>query len=128
MLMRSQTIIVLDGAFAVCRLAANAPTPPWASAGSFSSITRTPDELSIVCAEGDVPEGVKSEKGWRCLRVAGTIDFDAVGVLAALAVPLAAAGVGVFAVSTFDTDYLMVKGKDLPAALDALRGAGHFVQ
>ena len=75
-----------------------------------------------------MPSGVKCERGWRWLRVAGTIGFSAVGVLAALAVPLAEAGVSVSAISTFDTDYLLVKDSDLPAALDALRCAGHLVQ
>jgi hypothetical protein len=75
-----------------------------------------------------VPEGVTCERGWRCLRGAGTIEFSVVGVLAALAMPLAEVGLGVFAVSTFDTDYLLLKGQDLPAALEALRRAGHVVE
>lgn len=124
---RQRALLLLDGAFAVCRLGGDSSIPAWATAGGFFSITRTADELSV-CAEDAVPDGVKCERGWRCLRVAGTIEFSAVGVLAALAVPLAEAGVSVFAVSTFDTDYLLVKDTDLPAALEALRRAGHVVQ
>lgn len=126
--MVSLTLLVLEGHFAVCRLDRGAAVLPWATAGAVSSVTRTADELSVVCAEEAMPDGVKCERGWRCLRVAGTIEFSAVGVLAALAVPLAEAGVSVFAVSTFDTDYLLLKDRDLPAALEALRRAGHVVQ
>src|SRR5262249_47206602 len=92
-------LIVVDGAFAVCRLGDDAPLPPWATAGPFFSITRTADELSVVCRQEDVPEGVVCERGWRCLRVAGAMPFSVVGVLASLAAPLAEAGVSVFAVS-----------------------------
>ncbi len=124
---RHLNLALVGGTFAVCRLGADAAVPPWATAGHLFSITRTPDELSVVCPQGAVPEGVRCERGWRCLRVAGAIELSALGVLAALAVPLAEAGVSVFAVSTFDTDYLLVKDRDLPAALEALRGAGHAV-
>ena len=120
-------LTVVDGIFAVCRLGAEAPIPSWATAGSFFSITRTADELSVVCGQDAVPEGVVGERGWRCLRVAGTMPFSVVGVLASLAAPLAEAGISVFAVSTFDTDYLLVKEKDFEAALDALRQRGHGI-
>jgi hypothetical protein len=119
---------VLEGHFAVCRLDRGAAVPAWATAGTFSSITRTPDELSVVCAEAAVPEGVKCERGRRCLRVAGSVEFSVVGVLASMSVPLVEAGVSVFVVSTFDTDYLLVKDRDLQAALGALRYVGHVVQ
>lgn len=100
---------------------------PKATAGSFFSITRTADELSVVCRQDAVPEGVVCQRGWRCLRVAGTIPLSVVGVLASLAAPLAEAGISAFAVSTFDTDYLLVKDKDLKAALESLRAAGQLV-
>ena len=119
-------LFVLGGTFAVCRLGGAAPVPAWA-AGDFLSVTRTAEELSVVCPEAAVPEGVLCERGWRCLRVAGTVPFSAVGVLASLASPLAAAGVSLFAVSTFDTDYLLVKGDHLERAVAALRGAGHVI-
>jgi hypothetical protein len=119
------TLVALEGAFVICRLAADAPLPDWAASGSFVSITRTAEELSVVCREGAVPEAVRCERGWRCLRVAGTLDFSLTGVLASLLGPLADAGVSVFGLSTFDTDYLLVKEKDLPRATEALRRAGH---
>lgn len=124
--MSARTLLVLGGTFAVCRLGKSAAVPAWA-AGDFLSVTRTAEELSVVCPEAAVPEGVRCERGWRCLRVAGTVPFSAVGVLASLAGPLAAAGVSLFAVSTFDTDYLLVKDDDMERAVGALRGAGHVV-
>ena len=120
-------LLVLDGTFAVCRLSANAPLPSWATISAFFSITRTADELSIVCREDAVPDGVVCERGWRCLRVAGTMPFTTVGVLASLTAPLADAGIGLFAISTFDTDYLLVKATDFDVAVDALRRHGHTV-
>jgi hypothetical protein len=124
---RQRTLLMVDGAFAVCRLSGDAPIPPWASAGPFVSITRTADELSVVCRQDAVPDGVVCERGWRCLRVAGAMPLSAVGVLAALTAPLAEAGVCVFAVSTFDTDYLLVREADTEKAVTALRQAGHSV-
>jgi hypothetical protein len=118
------TLALLTGGYAVCRLPADAPVPAWA-AGELVSVTRTADELSVVSLEGGVPADVRVERGWRCLRVAGTLGFELVGVLAALLAPLAGAGVGVFALSTFDTDYLLVKEADLARAVAALRAAGH---
>ncbi len=121
------TLIVLDGNFAVCRLEPGAPIPPWATAGDLFSITRTADELSVVCHQDAVPEGIPCERGWRCIRVAGTIPFSVVGVLASLTAPLAEAGISVFAISTFDTDYLLVKAEDIETAIDILRRRGHTI-
>lgn len=122
------TLALLPGTFAVCRLPADAAVPAWAAGGGFASVTRTGGELSVVCPEGAVPAGVRCERGWRCLGVAGTLDFALAGVLASLLGPLAAAGVSVFALSTFDTDYLLVREADLGRAAGALRQAGHAVQ
>jgi putative acetyltransferase len=123
-----RSLLLLDGTFGVCRLASDASIPTWATAGGFLSITRTTDELSVVCRQDAVPEGILCERGWRCWRVAGTIPFSVVGVLASLTAPLAEAGISVFAISTFDTDYLLVKEQDLMAALDALRRQGYTVR
>jgi hypothetical protein len=120
------TLRLLSGGYAVCRLPADADAPGWAG-GELVSVTRTADELSVVCREDEVPDGVRCERGWRCLRVGGTLDFGLVGVLASLLVPLADAGVSVLALSTFDTDYLLVKGADLTKAVEALQAAGHVV-
>jgi hypothetical protein len=121
-------LIVLDDAFAVCRLDSDAPVPSWATAGDFYSMTRTADELSVVCRQDAVPEGIPCERGWRCLRVAGTIRFSVMGVLASLTAPLADAGISVIALSTFDTDYLLFKEQDRERVIDVLRRRGHTVQ
>jgi hypothetical protein len=115
------TLDLLEGTFAVCRLAPEAPVPGWASSSRFVSVTRTGDELSVVCPQEAVPAGVVCEPDWRCLRIAGKLEFHLVGVLASLLVPLAEAGVSVFVLSTFDTDYLLVKAVDLERALEVLR-------
>ena len=124
---RRLTLQELDGTFAVCRLAQDSTIPSWATSDKFFSITRTRDELSIVCAASQVPNDVRSESDWRCLRVVGSMAFTEVGVLASLVAPLAAAGISVFAISTFDTDYLLVKAKDWQATLAKLKLVGHEV-
>jgi hypothetical protein len=126
--MAASTLVVLDARLAVSRLSAEAPLPVWAEGGPFLCITRTLDELSVVSCERQVPLDVKSERGWRCLRVSGPLDFAAVGIVASLIEPMARTGIPVLVVSTFDTDYLMVKGIDLDRAVEALRNAGHTVE
>ncbi len=121
------SLFLLKGDFAVCRLKQDAPQPDWGQQGQFYALVRTPDELSIVCAERFVPPGVPCERGWSCLGVAGPLDFSLVGILASLSASLAQAGVSLFAVSTFDTDYLLVKTRDLEKALAALSAAGHRI-
>lgn len=120
------TLVPLGGTFAVCRLAPDTPVPCWAG-GPFVSITRTLEELSIVCDQEAVPEGVRCERGWRCLRVAGKLDFSLVGVLASLLSPLAGAAVSAFVMSSFDTDFLLVKEQDFRKTVEVLQRAGHAV-
>ena len=120
-------LIVLPDALAVARLDPTDAIPRWAAQGSIASITRTPEELSIVSAEAAVPPDVPAERGWRALRVAGRLDFSLTGVLASLAGPLAAAGVSIFAISTYDTDYVLVREHALTAAIACLSAAGHDV-
>lgn len=109
---------------AVCRLAADAPVPPWPR-GAFVSITRTPDELSIVCDDDAVPEGVQAERGWRALQLEGPIPFEVTGVAASLAGALAADGISLFLISTYDTDWVLVKETALERAVAALTRAGY---
>ena len=120
-------LVVLEEDLAVARLEATAPIPEWVASGSLSSVTRTAEELSVVCAAAAIPAGVQAARGWRCLRVAGRLDFSMTGVLASIAGPLVAADVSIFAVSTYDTDYVLVHGERLTAAIEALRAAGHDV-
>ena len=121
-------LTVLPGFFAIVRLAADAPLPSWASAGDFFSVTRTSDELSVVCLANQVPSSLTAETAWRALKVQGPFALSEIGVLAALAAALAHAKVSLFAISTFDTDYLLVNEQQLPAAIAALKGAGHRVK
>jgi len=121
------TLDLIPGSFAICRLAPDAERPGWAARSAFSSTTRTPSELSIVCASDDVPEAVAAQRGYRGLVVHGPLDFSLVGIVAALAAVLAAAAISIFVVSTYDTDYVFVRDFDLDRAVAALRGAGHTV-
>jgi uncharacterized protein len=118
-------IYTQDTVFAIVRLDARAAIPEWAWRGPFWSITRTPAELSIVCEQVSVPPGLTAiERDFRALAVEGPLDFSWTGILASIASPLAKAGISLFAVSTFDTDYVLVREDRLAQALDALRGAG----
>ena len=116
---------LLDDRLVVCRLEPDSEVPDWATESGFSSITRTLHELSIVCTEEKVPDEVVRESGWRALVVEGPLDFSLVGILASVVTPLAEAGISVFAISTYDTDYLLVRGEQLDSVLSALRKGGH---
>jgi len=108
------TLLVRPWELAVCRFSADSPLPAWVlhAEAEFFSITRTPAELSVVCAEDDLPPSASEhvERGWRALELVGPIPFSTTGIISGLTAPLAAAGIGVFVISTYDTDYLLVKG------------------
>ncbi|GIV95749.1 MAG: amino acid-binding protein [Herpetosiphonaceae bacterium] len=122
------SLSLLAETFAICRCDAGAPIPGWATAGEHWSITRTPDELSVVCPQIHVPDDVSCEGGWRCLRVAGTLDFALTGILASLAMPLAQVGISIVALSTYATDYLLIKEHNLARAIAVLSESGHQIQ
>jgi uncharacterized protein len=121
-------LALLAQRFAVCRLGSEATWPEWARSGALLALVRTRSEVSVTCEERFVPPEVKAERGWRALRVEGQLDFSLVGVLAGISTCLAEAGVSLFVVSTFDTDYVLVKDGLLDRALDALRSGGYVVQ
>ena len=113
----------------VCQLPPDAPMPQWAVGPvSFLSITRTTEELSIVCEAGFAPQSAKQEPRWRAFKVDGPLDFALTGVLASLAASLAQAGLSIFSIATYNTDYVLVKADKVEAAIRALRFAGHVVQ
>jgi hypothetical protein len=119
---------VLPDTLAVCRLASDAVVPAWVAASSrFVTVSRTPEELSITAVQHAVPPDVRCERDYRALRVRGPLPLDLIGILAAIADPLAEAGLSIFAISTFDTDYVLVKARDLNAAVTALQRAGHEI-
>lgn len=120
-------LTLLRPVLSVCRLEPTAEIPEWAREGPFSCVARTPDELSIVCLAEHVPPGIRQEGGWRAFKLHGPIQFSAVGVLASLTAPLARSGISLFAISTFDTDYVLVKEDSVKKAILALRQESHRV-
>ena len=126
-LKRSLNLSVLEPPFAVCRLDRDDAEAAKNLAGPFSSLSITDDEVSLVCVESAAPDGARIDGGWRCLKVEGPLNFSEVGILASLTTTLANAGVSLFAVSTWDTDYLMVKQDNLDTAIDVLAAAGHEI-
>ena len=126
--MKRLIVDVRPGEYAVARLPADAPVPAGLlDVPGLVSVTRTPDELSIVCPAEHAPEAGAVHTGWRLLTVRGPLEFTLTGIMAALSSELAAAGVSLFALSTYDTDHLLVKSGDLARAVQALRSSGHEV-
>jgi hypothetical protein len=121
-------ISVLPELFAICELGTHDAIPSWAFSGDFSSVTRTHDELSVVCPQDSVPNPVKASKGWKSLKVEGKLDFQTVGILSSIASALAQAGISIFTFSTFDTDYFFVREENLGQGITALRKAGYEVR
>ncbi len=115
----------LPGSFAICRLAPGASLPQLNWAAPFVSVTRTTDELSIVCPADQAPAGAKSESPWTCFKLEGPFPFSLTGILASFLDPLAANSIPVFAVATFDTDYVLVKEEVAATALKTLQASGH---
>jgi hypothetical protein len=125
---RQLHLTIIAGEYAVCRLSPEvAILPTWAFAGHWYTFSRTDDELSIACPAALVPDDVQSERDWCLLRLTGPFPFGMTGVLSSVLVPLAEREIPIFAVSTYDTDYILVKTPDLARAADALREAGHLV-
>jgi hypothetical protein len=118
--MSSRRLSLLPGRFAVARLDAHAALPDAPAATVLWSATRTRDELSLVCEESMVPAGARAEHGWRAFALEGPIPFEQTGVIAGLTAPLAAAGIPVFVLSTFDTDYLLVREAHVERTRDVL--------
>lgn len=116
------------GPMSIVRLSADAGTPDWIRRASWCSVTRTSEELSVVCESHLVPEDVRQSTGWRLLQVEGPLDFSLTGILYRITAPLAAAGISLFAVSTFDTDYVLVAETDLEDAIPCLEASGVIVQ
>lgn len=121
-------LVTLPELLAVCQLPADAALPVWARQSDLLAAIRDTDELTIVCAQRFIPPGVQAERGLRALKVSGPLDFSLIGVLARLATSLAQAGVSIFALSTYSTDYILVKDEALEQAIHALRASGHVIR
>jgi hypothetical protein len=115
---------LLPDVLAVCRLEPGQELPAWATGGDFSSVSRIREELSVICTSSSVPDNVRASRGWRTIKIEGPLDLDLVGILVSVAVPLAHAGIGILPVGTFDTDYILVRDRQLGEALKALRATG----
>jgi hypothetical protein len=115
----------VPGRYSIARLAPDSSIPDWASGPGFSAIIRADDELTIVCHEDRVPEGVEAEHGWACLRTIGPFDFQATGVVQSLISPLSSHGIGIFVLCTFDGEHLLIPEAESRRACDLLTAAGH---
>lgn len=121
------TMRLLRGKYGVCRLDKTDLVPQWVQNSDFFSITRTLDELSIICTEESIPNYTKCEKDWRILKIEGPLDFSLIGILASISTILAQKGISIFAISTFDTDYILVKSKKIDSAIVALVNEGYEI-
>ncbi len=115
---------LLAGLYAIVRLDPHTPVPEWAIRGDFTSVSRTADELSVVCAAGNVPPTEKSADRWICLKLEGPFPFSQTGVLLSFLEPLSTRDIPIFAISTYDTDYVLIP-ENFASSLDLLREAGH---
>jgi len=114
------TMKLIKEKYGVCRINPNELIPEWAQNSDFFSITKTCDELSIVCSQDNIPNDIKCEKDWKILKIEGPLDFSLVGILASISTILAQKGISIFAISTYDTDYIFVKNKDIDNAIESL--------
>ena len=116
---------ILSQVYTIVRLAPGAPVPDWATNGDFTSITRTLDELSIVCPAENVPKEIDSGPRWICLKLQGPFSFSPTGVLLSFIQPLSNNGIPIFAISTYDTDYVFIQEQFTDRTLKALQAASH---
>lgn len=114
------TIKLLNGVFGVCRLNNKDKYPEWAVNQHFYSVTKTADELSVVCLQEDIPDGVQCERDWRLLKVMRVLDFSLIGIIYSISQVLAENKISIFVISTYDTDYILIRDKDIEKALKAL--------
>ena len=121
------TLSILPGQFGICKLPPDADIPEWSKNTELYSITRSKDELSVVCLSKDIPSDIQAERDWRALKIVGSLDLSLTGILAALINPLAVAEISIFAISTYDTDYILVRENSLSKAVSVLKSEGHTI-
>jgi hypothetical protein len=124
----SQSLIVLHNVYAVSKLPVENEIPDWLDSQGFSAVIRSRNEMSIVCMESLVPSGVITERGWKVLEVVGPLPFSLIGIMAEITRILAEAGVSVFVLSTYNTDYILLKQDQLKVAIEGLERAGYKIQ
>jgi hypothetical protein len=120
-------IRLVDAEYAITRLNIGTPLPEWLMGPGFWTVSSSREEMTLVCRAARIPPSVQSSGGWRCLRIEQHFSFDVPGVLASVLNPLSEAGVGIFANSTFSTDYVFIMGSDLDKAVAALKAHGHEI-
>jgi uncharacterized protein len=125
---RKLTMKLLSEKYGVCRLDKEEAIPSWAYKGEFFSITKTADELSILCLEENIPADIRCEGDWRILKVEGPLDFSLIGILSKISGVLAHQDISIFAVSTYDTDYILVKESNVESAVEALNKDGYEIK
>lgn len=125
--MPTLTLSLLPETYAICRMPVGQAVPA-PSPGSFRLLVQAIEETTIVCKASEAPPGAEIDAGWRCFRILQNFDFSVPGILASVLQPLADAGIGIFATSTFSTDYVLVKSADHERAMEILRRAGHEVE
>ena len=123
----SLDLYVLPERLAICRLGPEEKLPPWAGSAVLLSVTRTQAETTVVCQEENVPAVITCNKSWRCLRIEGVLDFSQTGILSSLTAPLAEEGIPIYALSTYSTDLILIKEKDLSRAVLVLTRSGNRV-
>jgi uncharacterized protein len=126
--MKNLNLSLLPDRYAVCQFHPDKHIPYWALLGNFVSLTRSNEELSIVCQQDNVPDDIEAERGWRCMQVQGVFGFSEAGVHVSLAIPLAEADISVLAIATYATDYLLIKEENVEQALQVLQRAGHHIE
>ena len=124
---RQLKLSLLEDFFGICVFESNASISEWAGTASFCSITRTEKKLTVVCPQNIIPADIEHERDWRCFRIDGSFDLNQIGVISSLAAPLAQAGISIFVVSSYDTDYILVKEEKVEQAIAVLSGDGHSI-
>jgi len=122
------SILLVEGKFALSKLSPDSCLPDWCQGETLAALVRTTDELSVMCEESLVPDDVISEGNWCALKLLGLLDFSLVGIMARLATTLANVDVSIFAISTYETDYVLIKQNQLDVSLKALNQAGYSIQ
>jgi hypothetical protein len=127
--MQKHTLSLLPQTYAICRLEPNGPIPFWTLLGDdFVSLTRTLQELSVICLQENVPAEIQAERDWHCFKVEGSFDLSVSGIHVSLAIPLAQAEISVLAIATYETDHILVKEADMDRMISVLEDAGHTIR
>ena len=127
MTQRKLKLSLLEEKYGICTLPKDAPIPHWVSKESLVSITRTGKELTIVCKQDIIPSKLQSDLNWRCFKIDGSFDLSQIGVISSISSPLADAGISIYVISTYDTDYFLVKDDNLEKSISVLSNFGHSI-